>query len=315
LHHYRHLGRLVFMQIYLPIAEMAVPAESIFLLGTLVGFLSGVFGVGGGFLTTPFLIFMGIPPAIAVGTQANQLVAASLSGVLGYWKRGNVDVKLGLVMMGGSMAGSVMGVIIFRLLQYIGQIDTAIPILYVVLLGTMGLLMLGESITAMIKKAPETKDRSRFYHHPFFLALPFKIRFPRSRIYVSALIPAGIGFIGGLLVSIMGIGGGFILIPAMIYILGMPTLLVAGTSLFQIMFTTIFATILHAVTNHTVDLVLAALLIAGGVIGAQTGVRVARKIRGVYARIILSLLLLFVSFQLMGALFIRPPDLYSTVLQ
>lgn len=300
------------MQVYLPIAEMAVPAEAIILLGTLVGFLSGVFGVGGGFLTTPFLIFMGLPPAIAVGTQANQLVAASLSGVLGHWKRGNVDFKMGSVMLGGSMIGSVLGVMIFRLLQHIGQIDLAIPILYVALLGTMGVLMLVESLLAILKKETDDAQRSRLYHHPLLLALPYKMRFPRSKIYVSALVPAGIGFLGGLLVSIMGIGGGFLLVPAMIYILGMPTMLVAGTSLFQIMCTTIFTTIMHAVASHTVDLILAALLIAGGVIGAQVGVRVARKIKGAYARIILSLLLLLVSVELVGELFIQPEDLYST---
>ena len=300
------------MLVYLPIAEMAVPAESILLLGTVVGFLSGVFGVGGGFLTTPFLIFMGLPPDIAVGTQASQLVAASLSGVLGHWKRGNVDVKMGGVMLSGSMVGSVLGVMIFRLLQHIGQIDLAIPLLYVGLLGTMGVMMLIESMMAVLRKAPEGKDRSRLYHHPLLLALPYKMRFPRSKIYVSALVPAGIGFLGGVLVSIMGIGGGFLLVPAMIYILGMPTLLVAGTSLFQILFTTILSTIMHAGVNHTVDLVLAALLIVGGVIGAQVGVRVARRMKGAYARVVLSVLLLLVSFQLMGELFIRPEDIYST---
>lgn len=300
------------MQIYLPIAEMAVPAESILLMGTLVGFLSGVFGVGGGFLTTPFLIFMGLPPAIAVGTQANQLVAASLTGTLGHWKRGNVDVKLGGVMLGGSIIGSVFGVMIFRLLQHIGQIDVAIPILYVLLLGSMGILMLVESLMAVLKKSPGERERSRLYHHPLLLALPYKMRFPRSKIYVSAFVPAGIGFFGGLLVAIMGIGGGFLLVPAMIYILGMPILLVAGTSLFQIMFTSIFSTILHAVANHTVDMVLAALLIAGGVIGAQIGVHMGRKLKGAYARVALSLLLLLVSFELTGELFIRPEDIYST---
>jgi len=303
------------MQVYLPIAEMAVPAESILLLGTLVGFLSGVFGVGGGFLTTPFLIFMGLPPAIAVGTQANQLVAASLSGVLGHWKRGNVDFKMGTVMLSGSMIGSIIGVIIFRLLQHIGQIDLAIPVLYVGLLGSMGVLMLSESLMAVLKKKTEDSDRSRFYHHPLLLALPYKMRFPRSKIYISALIPAGIGFLGGLLVSIMGIGGGFLLVPAMIYILGMPTILVAGTSLFQIMCTTIVTTIMHAVASHTVDLVLAVLLIAGGVVGVQIGVRAARKIHGVYARIILSIILLLVSVELVGDLFIQPEDLYSTELR
>ena len=303
------------MQIYLPIAEMAVPAESILLLGTVVGFLSGVFGVGGGFLTTPFLIFLGLPPAIAVGTQANQLVAASLSGLLGNMRRGDVDFKMGGVMLGGSVLGSFLGVIVFGMLQHFGQIDLVIPVLYVVLLGGMGLMMLTESITSLIHKQDKADVMSRLQNNAFFQSLPYKTRFPRSRLYISALLPAGIGFVGGLLVSILGIGGGFLLVPAMIYILGMPTLLVAGTSLFQILLTTIVATIMHATINHTVDMVLAFLLIIGGVVGAQIGVRVGKRIKGVYARLILAALLLFVSVELAAELFIRPDDLYSTVLR
>ncbi len=302
------------MQVYLPIAEMTVPAEMILLLGTVVGFLSGVFGVGGGFLTTPFLIFMGLPPGVAVGTQSNQLVAASVSGVLAHWKRGNVDFKMGGVMLAGSVVGSVIGVFIFRLLQHMGQIDFVISLLYVVLLGSMGLMMLWESVNALVKKR-SGEGGALLQHNAFFRSLPYKMRFERSRLYISVLIPVGIGFLGGLLVAIMGIGGGFLLVPAMIYILGMPTILVAGTSLFQIMFTTVFATVMHAVTNHTVDLVLAALLIVGGVIGAQFGVRAARMISGVYARLALAALLLFVSFELMGVLFIEPIDLYTTVMR
>lgn len=303
------------MQIYLPIAEMAVPAEAILLLGTLVGFLSGVFGVGGGFLMTPFLIFMGLPPAIAVGTQANQLVAASLSGLLGHTKRGNVDFKIGGIMLTGSLIGSVLGVLIFRLLQHLGQIDFVIPMLYVLLLSVMGLMMLTECIsTILLKKDHETVPAS-LQHHPFFQNLPYKMRFPRSRLYISALIPGGIGFVGGLLVSILGVGGGFLLVPAMIYILGMPTLLVVGTSLFQIMITTIVATMMHAVANHSVDLVLAFLLIIGGVVGAQLGVRAGKRIKGVYARIVLAAMLLLVSFELAAELLIRPDELYSTVVR
>ena len=301
------------MQIYLPIAEMAVRGEAILILGTVVGFLSGVFGVGGGFLMTPFLIFMGLPPAIAVGTQANQLVASSVSGVLGHWRKGNVDFKLGGVMLCGSMIGSVLGVIVFKMLQYIGQIDLIIPVLYVLLLGTMGAMMFFESLMVLVKnkgKTP-TEEKPSLHHHPFFQALPYKMRFPRSRLYVSALLPAGIGFIGGLLVSIMGIGGGFLMVPAMIYILGMPTLLVAGTSLFQILLTTVFTTILHATANQTVDLVLASLLIAGGVVGVQVGVRVARRVTGAWGRVALASMLLLVSFELAGQLLIKPVDLYT----
>lgn len=303
------------MQIYLPIAEMVVSVEAILLLGTVVGFLSGVFGVGGGFLTTPFLIFLGLPPAVAVGTQANQLVAVSTNGFLGHWRRGNVDLKLGSVMLGGSIVGTIIGIMIFRLLQHIGQIDVVIPILYVMLLGSMGCLMLVESLSAAFRKGGAKERRSRLYHHPIFLALPYKMRFPDSRLYVSALLPAGIGFVGGMLVSILGIGGGFLLVPAMIYLLGMPTLLVAGTSLYQIMISTVIATILHAATNHTVDLVLAALLIVGGVIGAQVGVRAARRLKGVTARILLAAILLLVSFELAGELLIPPTELYSVVVR
>lgn len=303
------------MQVYLPIAEMSVPAESILLLGTFVGFLSGVFGVGGGFLMTPFLIFMGIPPAIAVGTQANQLVAASVSGLFSHTKRGNVDFKMGGMMLSGSLIGSVIGVLLFRLLQHIGQIDVVIPLLYILLLTTMGLMMLTESISTLLLKKDHEGSTPTLQHHPFFQKLPYKMRFPRSRLYISALVPAGIGFIGGLLVSILGVGGGFILVPAMIYILGMPTLLVVGTSLFQIMITTIVSTMMHAVANHSVDLVLAFLLIIGGVVGAQMGIRAGKRIKGVYARIILAAMLLLVSFELASELLIRPHELYSAAVR
>lgn len=303
------------MQVYLPIAEMAVPAESILLLGTVVGFLSGVFGVGGGFLATPFLIFMGIPPAIAVGTQANQLVAASLSGLLGYMRRGDVDFKMGGIMLSGSVVGSIIGVFIFRMLQHFGQIDIVIPVLYVLLLGTMGIMMLTESVSTALLKKGKDDVTTRLHNHPFLLNLPYKMRFPRSRLYISALIPCTIGMVGGLLVSILGIGGGFLLVPAMIYILGMPTLLVAGTSLFQILVTTIIATVMHAMANHTVDLVLAFLLIVGGVVGAQIGARTAKRVRGVYARIFLAVLLLLVAMQLAGVLLIRPDEIYSTAVR
>ncbi len=303
------------MLVYLPIAEMVVPAEIILSLGVLVGFLSGVFGVGGGFLMTPLLIFMGLPPGVAVGTQANQLVAASLSGLLGHMKRGDVDFKIAGIMLCGSIVGSVLGVLIFGMLQHFGQIDIVIPILYILFLGTMGFMMLAESVSSLLKKTHADENRTRLHNHPALANLPYKMRFPRSRLYISALIPCGIGFVGGLLVSILGIGGGFLLVPAMIYILGMPILLVAGTSLFQILITTMFATVMHAVVNQTVDLVLAFMLIIGGVVGAQIGVRVSRRVKGVYARVFLAILLLLVSVELAGELFIRPAELYSTAVR
>jgi uncharacterized membrane protein YfcA len=299
-------------QVYLPIAEMAVPGEIILALGGVVGFLSAVFGVGGGFLATPFLVFLGVPPSIAVGTQANQLAAASLTGVIGHWKRGNVDVRMGGLMLTGSIIGSIVGIAIFRVLQHIGQIDAVINILYVLLLGNIGVMMTVESINALLKKEKESGSlRSPFWDRVIH-RLPYPMKFPKSKLYISALVPAGIGFIGGVMVSILGIGGGFFLVPAMIYIIGMPTLLVAGTSLFQILFTTVFATVLHAVANKTVDLVLAALLIAGGIIGVQIGIRVSKHIRGAPARLLLAAMLLLVCLKMAFDLLVQPIELFST---
>ncbi|MFN3827869.1 MAG: sulfite exporter TauE/SafE family protein [Micavibrio sp.] len=304
------------MLIYLPIAEMAVPAEVILTLGCVVGIMSGIFGVGGGFLATPFLMFMGIPPAIAAGTQANQLVSTSLSGVLGHFRRGHVDVPLAGVMVCGSFLGTVVGAMIFKLLQYLGQINLVIPILYVALLGIIGLSMMVETIKALLHKG-EAADKllAPLHNKTFFKSLPYKMHFKRSQLHISALLPAGIGFVGGLIVSVMGIGGGFLIVPMMIYILGMPTILVAGTSLLQIMITTVFATILHAVANHTVDLILASLMIVGGIIGVEIGVRMARRINGTYARMILALILLGVSFQIFMQLVVTPADLYETAMR
>ncbi|MAI63053.1 MAG: permease [Micavibrio sp. TMED27] len=302
------------MQIYLPIAEMAIEMETIFILSAFVGFLSGIFGVGGGFLTTPFLIFLGIPPAVAVGTQASQLVASSVTGVLGHFKKGNVDVKMGTVMLVGGLSGSFIGIFIFKFLKYLGQIDFAVSVLYILLLGIIGPMMLYESIFSFFKKKKSVRGEFNTYKvSPFIQSLPYKMRFPRSKLYVSALLPGGIGFVGGVLASILGIGGGFILVPAMIYFMGMPILLVAGTSLFQIIFTAASATILHAVMNNTVDIILALVLIAGGVIGAQIGVMFARFVKGNYARVILALLILGVCVRLCADLFMEPDYKYSVV--
>lgn len=301
------------MQIYLPIAEMSVPAETIFVLGCTVGFLSGVFGVGGGFLTTPFLIFLGIPPAVAVGTQASQLVASGITGTIGHWKRGNVDTKIGGIMLLGGVIGSFFGILIFRLLEYLGQIDFAISVLYVVLLGTIGIMMLSESLLSSFKKKTVKSQFNAQQVNPLIARLPYKMRFPRSKLYISALVPAGIGFVGGVLASILGIGGGFLIVPAMIYILGMPTILAAGTSLFQIIFTTAAATMMHATMNHTVDIMLAVILIIGGVIGTQFGVYFARVIKPSHARVILAILVLAVSGRLLMQLILTPVELYSTV--
>ena len=304
------------MQIYLPIAEMAVSAELIFFVSIFVGFLSGLFGIGGGFLTTPFMIFMGVPPAVAVGTQPCQIVANGVSGMLGHLRKGHVDMKMGAVMLVGSLCGTFIGIFIFKLLQYMGQIDFAISLLYAVLLGSIGSLMLYEGISSLFFKRKTVRSEfNSFKISSFVYSLPFKMRFPRSKLYISALLPLGVGFFGGILAAILGIGGGFMLVPAMIYILGMPGLVVAGTSLFQIVFTTSFATIMHAVANHTVDILLALILISGGVIGAQIGVRFSRRIKSQHARVVLAILILIVSLRLSVNLFATPDDLFSVVLR
>jgi uncharacterized membrane protein YfcA len=301
------------MQVYLPIAEMTVPAESIFLVSAFVGLLSGIFGIGGGFLTTPFLIFSGIPPVIAVGTQASQLVASSVAGVLGHWEKGNVDVKMGGVMLAGGFVGTAIGILIFGLLEKIGQIDFAIALLYVILLGFIGVLMLAESFLHLMKPKSVSKQFNTLNVNSFINGLPYKMRFPRSKLYISALVPGVIGFVGGLLASILGVGGSFLIVPAMIYILGMPSLLVAGTALYQMIFTTAFASIMHAVLNQTVDIVLAIILIIGGVLGAQVGIILARHVKGIYARVTLAIIVLAVCVQMTGQLFIAPEEVFSTV--
>lgn len=299
------------MDIYLPIAEISLHLEVILGLGIVVGFISSVFGIGGGFIATPFLIFLGIPPAFAVGTQAVQLVSSSLSGVLGHWSRGNVDVQVGSVMLAGSLTGTILGVGIFHFLQYTGQIDVVINILYVLLLGTIGSMMLFESAKTLLhQKKDEHAGRSAFWHKATE-KLPYKVSFPRSGLYISAVVPITLGLIGGLMVSVLGIGGGFFLVPAMIYVLGMPTHLVAGTSLYQILITTAFSAILQAVSNNTVDVVLALMLMLGSLIGLQIGIYASQYIRGATSRLLLALMLLAVCFKLAGVLFIEPHEFYN----
>jgi uncharacterized membrane protein YfcA len=298
------------MQIYLPIAEMSVNWLLVLCMGGAVGFLSGMFGVGGGFLMTPLLIFIGVPPAVAVGTQANQLVAASLSGVLAHWRRRNVDVKMAVVMLVGGSFGTAAGVAIFAVLQRLGQIDLVISLSYVLFLGVIGGLMVVESARALMK-VRRAAGRGKLHRHTWLHGLPFKMRFPRSRLYVSALLPGGIGLVGGLMVAIMGIGGGFLMVPAMIYLLGMPTAMVAGTSLFQIIFTTGIATFLQAATNQTVDVVLAMLLLVGGVVGAQFGTRAGLYLRGEQARLLLGSMVVAVALKLAWDLVSAPENVYS----
>lgn len=302
------------MQIYLPIAEMAVPAEQIFMVSAFVGFLSGALGVGGGWLTTPFLIFIGIPPSIAVGTQASQLVASSMAGVLGHLKRGAVDTKMGGLMLSGGFAGSLIGIVLFKILEGQGQIDFVISYLYILLLGGIGISMLLEIIKTVISPPRHMRNEfNAFKVHPWVVWMPYKMRFPRSKLYISALIPFGIGLIGGILATLLGIGGGFILVPAMIYILGMPTLLVAGTSLFQMIFTTSFAVMMHATINHTVDIVLAIVLILGGVLGAQIGASIARFLKDIWGRVVLTVIVIAVCIKLCMDVFLEPAELFSTI--
>jgi uncharacterized membrane protein YfcA len=299
------------MEIYLPIAEVSLDVFVLLVLGGAVGFLSGVFGVGGGFLLTPLLIFIGVPPTVAVASSANQLVGASVSGVLAHWRRGNVDFKMGAILVFGGFLGSFLGVWIFGILRRIGQIELVIDLSYVMLLGTLGGLMLVEGTRALLRRRRPGAGRRKLHQHTWVHGLPFKMRFRRSKLYISALLPLGLGFFVGILSAIMGIGGGFVMVPAMIYMLGMPTAVVPGTSLFQIIFVAANVTILQAVNNRTVDAVLALLLLVGGVLGAQIGSRIGSHLRGEQLRIMLALLVLLVAVKLAYDMTATPDYLYS----
>lgn len=301
------------MQIYLPIAEMSVNLFLLLGMGGMVGFLSGMFGVGGGFLMTPLLIFIGVPPAVAVGTEANQIVAASLSGVIAHWRRGNVDIKMGTVLVAGGLLGSAVGTIIFRMLREIGQIESVISMAFVLFLGIVGTVMLIESGRVMLRRFSGGGPRKKARRHYWVHGLPLKMRFPRSRLYISSLLPLGMGFLVGILAAIMGVGGGFFLIPAMIYILGMPTAVAVGTSLFQIIFVTASVTVLHAVNNYTVDIFLAFILLSGAVVGAQLGSSAGAKLRGEQLRGLLAILVLAVGAGMAGTLILQPDDIYSVI--
>ena len=298
------------MYIYLPIAEISVNAFLLLGMGGMVGVMSGLFGVGGGFLMTPLLIFLGITPAVAVATESNQIVASSVSGVLAHWRRGNVDFKMGGILLLGGLLGSTFGVYMFSLLQELGQVDLMISLCYVIFLGTVGCLMFVEGIKTLLWVR---RGRIAKRPHPprWLKALPFKMRFRKSKLYISVLAPVGIGFIVGILSALMGVGGGFIIVPAMIYLLGMPTSVVIGTSLFQIIFVTANATFFQSYLNQTVDIVLALLLLLGGVIGAQIGTRLGDKLPGEKMRLMLAIIVLLVCGKLFLDLVIHPDDLYS----
>ncbi len=299
------------MQVYLPIAEISVNVFAIFAMGGAVGFLSGLFGVGGGFLMTPLLIFTGIPPAVAVATGANQIVASSISGALAQWKRGNVDIKLGTILLIGGILGSFIGVELVRWLRSVGQIDLIISLAYVTFLGVIGGLMMAESLNAMRRSKLDITPKRNKSRHNWVHGLPLKMRFHRSKLFISALPPLILGLLVGLLVAIMGVGGGFLIVPALIYLLRIPTNIVVGTSLFQIVFVTALVTILHSTSNQTVDVVLALLLMIGGVIGAQFGVRVGQHLRGEQMRALLGFMVLAVCLRMLFDLIVEPDELYS----
>ncbi|PWR18981.1 sulfite exporter TauE/SafE family protein [Zavarzinia compransoris] len=302
------------MQIYLPIAELSVDVFLLLGLGGAVGFLSGLFGVGGGFLITPLLIFIGVPAPVAVGTGAQQVVATSVSGVIAHWRRSNVDVPMGLVLTAGGLVGSGLGSWAFAALRKAGTVDVVIAIAYVLFLGSIGSLMFIESAGALWKQRRGTVRRRKLHQHNWVHGLPFKMRFRKSRLYISALMPLAVGFCIGVLSAIMGVGGGFILVPAMIYLLGMPTQVVIGTSLFQVIFVTAFVTFLQAWANQSVDILLAMLLLFGSVIGAQFGTRVSLRLKGEQLRVLLSLLVLAVGIRLAVDLLVTPAELYSLTL-
>jgi uncharacterized membrane protein YfcA len=302
------------MELYLPVAEMSVNWAVILVMGGAVGFLSGLFGVGGGFLMTPLLVFYGIPPGIAVATQASHITASSLSGALTQWRRRAVDPKMGALLMAGGLTGSILGVYLFRLFSELGQIELVVNGSYVVLLGSIGGLMLNESVRAIrATRAGSPLPPVKAHQHSWIHGLPLKLRFRRSRLYISVIPPVVLGIIVGILTAVMGVGGGFIMIPAMIYLLRMPTNVVIGTSQFQILFVTAAATILHAATDQTVDIVLAFLLVVGGVVGVQLGVRVGSEVRGEQLRAGLAVLVLIVAARLFIGLVQTPEDIYSIV--
>ena len=299
------------MQVYLPIAEVSVNAFLLLGLGGIVGLLSGMFGVGGGFLMTPMLFLIGIPAAVAVATEANQIMAASISGALAHYRRKSVDLQMGAYLLAGGIAGAAAGVQLFALMKEIGQIDLMVRLCYVVFLGVVGSLMFVESMRAILRTKRKTAYRRKLHQHSWIHGLPMKVKFRTSGLYISAIPALIIGACVGVLAAIMGVGGGFIMVPAMIYILGMPTKVVVGTSLFQIVFVTAFTTVMHATTNQTVDLALAFLLFVGGVIGAQVGTRIGGRMRAEQLRILLAILVLAVCTKLGLDLVLQPSELFS----
>ena len=301
------------MYIYLPIAEQPINALIVLGIGSLVGMIMGMVGIGGGFLLTPLMIFFGIPSPVAVASVANQLVAPSVSGVLSYWKSSNVDFKMGIILLIGGVIGSSIGVLIFNFLNNLGHLDLVIKLSYVLFLSIIGSLMFIESSRLILRVRKGKISRGKLHQHNWLHGLPFKTRFRKSKLYISVLLPLLIGIIVGILAALMGTGGGFIIVPAMIYLLGMPTSLVVGTSLFQIIFVASNTTILQASQNQTVDIILAFLLLLGSVIGVQIGSKFSNFLKGEHLRFFLSIIILMVGFMLLIDLITTPSDLYSIV--
>ena len=300
------------MQIYLPIADLPVNVFLVFAMGLAVGFISGMFGIGGGFLMTPLLIFVGVSPAVSVATVTSHIAASSFSGVISYWRRRAVDLALAVMLLAGGFIGTAAGVWLFTVLREIGQLDLAIALSYVILLTTVGGLMMAESVRAIMRERHgKPVELRRPGSHTWFHGLPFKLRFKQSRIYVSAIPIWIIGFVIGFIGAVMGIGGGFLLVPMLIYFLRVPTSVVIGTSMVLTLVTMASATVLHAVTNHLVDAVLALILMVGGVIGAQFGARAGQNIRGERLRLLLGLLVLAVGLRFAVGLILKPDDLFS----
>lgn len=297
------------MDVYLPIANLSVNGLWIVLLGGVTGILSGLFGVGGGFLTTPLLIFYGIPPTVAAASASTQVTGASVTGVLAHGDRGGVDYRMGAVMVGGGVIGSGLGALLFRFFRSIGQIDVVISALYVVLLGTIGLLMAREAVQTLRGAGGGQAARRR--HHPLVASLPMRWRFYRSGLYISPLAPLLVGVVVGTLTMLMGVGGGFILVPAMLYILGMNANVVVGTSLYNILFVTMAATMMHSLTTKAVDIVLVFLLLLGSVSGAQIGSQIAVKAKPEILRLILATIVLLIAFRMFLGLFYRPDEIYT----
>ncbi len=301
------------MDVYLPIANLAINGLWIVALGMATGILSGIFGVGGGFLTTPLLIFSGIPPTVAAASAATQVTGASVSGVFAQSRRNGVDFQMGAVTVAGGLVGAMLGAAIFNLLEALGQIDVVINLLYVILLGVIGGMMGKESIQALNRKPQEKRRAAKRRHHPLVASLPMRWRFYRSGLYISPLAPLIMGIVVGILTMLMGVGGGFIMVPAMLYILGMSANVVVGTSLFTILFVTIMTTMIHALTTKAVDIVLAGLLLIGSVIGAQLGTRIASAVKPEWLRLVLAVIVLVIALNMLIGLFWVPDEVYTVV--